>query len=148
MLLRAQRTFTYHFIDPVLSNFEDFLPEDLYSYFAIQFDLRVHCFSERYYNMPQTVITKYPFVLITIGVRKQGTTLEQFREHNENIYAPLLKKLAGKAHPLAWTRRYHVEDGEGPKGIPSLLLGTSRGFEGDCFGEMVNSCIKAVMRNC
>lgn len=87
--------------------------------------------------MPETVISKYPFILATVATRKEGLTLEQFRHHNETIYAPLLKKIAGKAHPLTWTRRYHVAEGEGPMGIPRLLLGTDDGMDWDCFGEMV-----------
>lgn len=88
--------------------------------------------------MPDTVITKYPFVLVTVATRKEGLTREQFRKHNEEVYAPLLKKVAGKLHPLAWTRRYHVDEDEGPKGIPRMIIGTEEGLDWDCFGEMVS----------
>lgn len=91
--------------------------------------------------MPETVISKYPFILATVATRKEGLTREQFRNHNETIYAPLLQKLAGKTHPLTWTRRYHVDDKEGPLGVPRLLIGTDDGMDWDCFGEMV--CLSA-----
>ena len=87
--------------------------------------------------MPETVISKYPFILVTVATRKEGLTRKEFWEHNETKYAPLLKKTAGKAHPLAWTRRYHVEDDEGPTGVPKHILGTADGLDWDCFGEMV-----------
>ncbi|KAJ4338355.1 hypothetical protein N0V95_008091 [Ascochyta clinopodiicola] len=86
--------------------------------------------------MPETVISKYPYILATVATRREGFTRDQFREHNETIYAPLLKKTAGKAHPLTWTRRYHVEDGEGPMGVPRMIIGTDDGLDWDCFGEM------------
>lgn len=87
--------------------------------------------------MPETVISKYPFILATVAIRKEGLTPKQFWEHNETIYAPLLKKLAGIAHPLAWARRYHVGDDEGPTGVPKYILGNADGLDWDCFGEMV-----------
>ncbi|PSN71533.1 hypothetical protein BS50DRAFT_570874 [Corynespora cassiicola Philippines] len=80
--------------------------------------------------------TKYPFLLVTVACRKEGMSREEFRRHNEEIYAPLLRKIAGKVHPLAWTRTYHVTDGEGPTGIPPLLIGSEDGLDWDCFGEM------------
>ncbi|KAJ8106184.1 hypothetical protein OPT61_g9709 [Boeremia exigua] len=86
--------------------------------------------------MPETVISKYPLILATVATRKEGMTRKQFREHNETIYAPLLKKVAGKVHPLTWTRRYHVEDDECPTGIPMYIIGTPDGLDWDCFGEM------------
>ena len=87
--------------------------------------------------MPNTVISKYPFILVTVATRKEGMTRKQFWEYNETIYAPLLKKLAGVFHPLAWARRYHVDDDEGPTGVPRHILGTPDGLDWDCFGEMV-----------
>ena len=80
--------------------------------------------------------TKYPFVLTTVATRKEGITRADFQRHNEEIYAPLLKKVAGKLHPLAWTRRYHVDDSECPTGIPRVLIGRDDGLEWDCLGEM------------
>jgi len=91
--------------------------------------------------MPETVLSKYPYILATVATRKEGTTRDEFREHNETIYAPLLKKFAGKVHPLTWTRRYHVADGEGPLGIPRQILGTDESLDWDCFGEMVCTLI-------
>lgn len=87
--------------------------------------------------MPETVISKYPYILVTVATRKEGLTRKQFWEHNETVYAPLLKKTAGKVHPLTWTRRYHVDEEEGPMGIPRLIIGTGDGLDWDCFGEMV-----------
>jgi hypothetical protein len=87
--------------------------------------------------MPETVISKYPYILATVATRKEGLTREEFRIHNETIYAPLLKKVAGKVHPLTWTRRYHVDEEEGPMGVPRLIIGTAEGMDWDCFGEMV-----------
>lgn len=87
--------------------------------------------------MPETVISKYPFILATVATRKEGLTREEFRNHNETHYVPLLKKCAGAAHPLTWTRRYHVDDSEGPAGIPRVLIGSDEGMDYDCFGEMV-----------
>jgi hypothetical protein len=87
--------------------------------------------------MPETVISKYPFILVTVATRKEGLTRKEFWEHNETKYAPLLKKTAGKVHPLTWTRRYHIDDDEGPTGIPKHILGTGDCLDWDCFGEMV-----------
>jgi hypothetical protein len=98
--------------------------------------------------MPDTVITKYPFVLVTMATRKEGITREEFRHHNETIYAPLLKQCMGKAHPLTWTRRYHVEEGEGPKGIPRIIFGTDDGMDWDCFGEMVSRRVEVAWKGC
>jgi hypothetical protein len=84
--------------------------------------------------MAQT--TKYPFILTTVATRKEGMTRAQFQRYNEEIYAPLLKKVAGKLHPLAWTRRYHVDDSECPIGIPRVLIGGDDGLDWDCMGEM------------
>lgn len=92
--------------------------------------------------MPETVITKYPFVLVTLATRKEGVTLEQFRHHNETVYAPLVKKVLGKVHPLAWMRRYHVEEGEGPKGVPRFIIGADDGLTWDCWGEMVCALVQ------
>ncbi|KAJ4382604.1 hypothetical protein N0V86_001826 [Didymella sp. IMI 355093] len=86
--------------------------------------------------MPETVLTKYPIVLATAATRKEGLTRKQFWEHNESIYVPLLKKTAGKVHPLTWTRRYHIDDDECPLGVPRQIIGTSDGLDWDCFGEM------------
>ena len=80
--------------------------------------------------------TEYPFILTTVATRKEGITRAEFRRHNEELYAPLLKKLAGKFHPLAWTRRYHVDDSECPTGIPRVLIGGDDGLDWDCLGEM------------
>jgi hypothetical protein len=80
--------------------------------------------------------TKYPFILTTVATRKEGITRAEFQHHNEEIYAPLLKKVAGKLHPLAWTRRYHVDDSECPIGVPRLLIGGDDGLDWDCLGEM------------
>lgn len=87
--------------------------------------------------MPETVISKYPYILATIATRKEGLTRDQFREHNENFYVPLLKKVAGKAHPLTWVRCYHIADGHGPMGVPRVIIGTGDTVDWDCFGEMV-----------
>ena len=89
--------------------------------------------------MPETVISKYPYVLATVATRKEGLTRKQFWEHNEKIYVPLLKKTIGKVHPLTWTRRYHIDDDECPTGIPRQILGTTDGLDWDCFGEMVSA---------
>ena len=79
-------------------------------------------------------MSKYPFILATVATRKEGITREQFRYHNETHYAPLLREVAGAAHPLTWTRRYHVEDGEGPAGVPRVLIGSDDALGWDCFG--------------
>ncbi|KAL6706011.1 hypothetical protein ACN47E_006113 [Coniothyrium glycines] len=86
--------------------------------------------------MPETVISKYPFILATVATRKEGVTREEFRNHNETHYVPLLKKIAGAVHPLTWTRRYHVQEGEGPAGVPRVLIGSDDALDWDCFGEM------------
>jgi hypothetical protein len=84
--------------------------------------------------MAQT--TKYPFILTTVASRKENITRAEFQRHNEEIYAPLLKKVAGKLHPLVWTRRYHVDESECPIGIPRVLIGGDDGLDWDCLGEM------------
>ncbi|KAF1979426.1 hypothetical protein BU23DRAFT_595288 [Bimuria novae-zelandiae CBS 107.79] len=85
--------------------------------------------------MLDTIITKYPFVIVTTVTRKPGLTREQFRHHLETAYAPLVKKVTGNLHPLTWTRRYHIDDGEGPKGLPRVLVGVDDNLA-DCFSEM------------
>jgi hypothetical protein len=87
--------------------------------------------------MPETVISKYPYILATVATRKEGFTRKQFWEYNENTYVPLLKKTAGEVHPLTWTRRYHIDDDECPMGVPRHIIGTADGLDWDCFGEMV-----------
>lgn len=89
--------------------------------------------------MPETVISKYPYILATVATRKEGFTRKQFWEYNENTYVPLLKKTAGEVHPLTWTRRYHIDDDECPMGVPRQIIGTADGLDWDCFGEMVGA---------
>lgn len=96
--------------------------------------------------MPETVISKYPLILVTVATRKEGLTRKQFWEHNETIYAPLLKKTAGQMHPLTWTRRYHVDEDECPTGVPRHIIGGSDGLDWDCFGEMVSRITKSQTR--
>ena len=84
--------------------------------------------------MPQT--TTYPYILTTVATRKEGVTPAEFQRHNEELYAPLLKKTAGKLHPLAWTRQYHVDDSECPTGVPRVLIGTAEDMDWDCMGVM------------
>ncbi|KAI4626144.1 uncharacterized protein J4E87_004644 [Alternaria ethzedia] len=89
--------------------------------------------------MPGTTMTKtsaYPYILTTVATRKEGISRAQFHQHNEEKYAPLLKKIAGKVHPLSWTRHYHVDDEECPIGIPRVLIGVDDGMDWDCMGTM------------
>ena len=85
--------------------------------------------------------SKYPIMLTTIATRKEGTTRAAFYEHNETHYAPLLKKKAGKVHPLAWNRMYHVDESELPMGLTRLLIGNNSSadevVDWDCMGQMV-----------
>jgi hypothetical protein len=80
-------------------------------------------------------------MLTTIATRKEGTTRAAFYEHNENHYAPLLKKKAGKVHPIAWNRMYHVDESECPIGLSRLLIGSDSSaddvLDWDCMGQMV-----------
>ncbi|KAF2449962.1 hypothetical protein P171DRAFT_517561 [Karstenula rhodostoma CBS 690.94] len=86
--------------------------------------------------MPDKAIPLYPFIIGVEATRKEGTTRKQFRDHYETFYVPLLKKLVGKTHPLTWTRRYNLEEGEGPFGVPKLLIGTDADMGWDCYSEM------------
>jgi hypothetical protein len=89
--------------------------------------------------MPHTILAKtstYPYILTTVATRKEGVSHAEFYRHNEEIYAPLLKKTAGKVHPLSWTRHYHVDDSECPIGVPRVLIGSDDGMEWDCMGTM------------
>ena len=89
--------------------------------------------------MPHTMLTKtstYPYILTTVATRKEGVSREEFHRHNEEIYAPLLKKVAGKVHPLSLTRHYHVDESECPVGVPRVLIGDDDGMDWDCMGVM------------
>ncbi|KAG9192750.1 hypothetical protein G6011_11484 [Alternaria panax] len=83
-----------------------------------------------------TKTSAYPYVLTTIATRKEGVSRAGFHRHNEEIYAPLLKKITGKVHPLSWTRYYHVDDSECPVGISRVLIGGDDGMDWDCIGTM------------
>jgi hypothetical protein len=84
--------------------------------------------------------SKYPITLVTLATRKEGVTRAAFHEHNETLYAPLLKRKAGKVHPVAWNRIYHVDESELPIGLSRLLIGSSSSadevFDWDCMGQM------------
>lgn len=83
-----------------------------------------------------TTATIYSYILTTVATRKEGVTRAEFQRHNEEFYVPLLQKTAGKLHPLAWTRQYHVDDAECPTGVPRVLIGTAEDMDWDCMGEM------------
>ncbi len=83
-----------------------------------------------------TETSAYPYIITTVATRKEGVTRAEFQRHNEEIYAPLLKKIAGNMHPLTWTRHYHVDDSELPTGIPRVLIGGDDGTDWDCLGTM------------
>ncbi|EOA85205.1 hypothetical protein ACJQWK_06435 [Exserohilum turcicum] len=83
--------------------------------------------------------TKYPVVLTALTRRKEGTTIEEFLDYNENVFAPLVKKIAGKVYPLSWSRHYHVEDSECPMGLTRILVGSNvdESMDWDVIGEML-----------
>ena len=90
--------------------------------------------------MAATPATKYPVVLVTVATRKEGVTRAEFYKHTETYYAPLLEQNAGKVHPLAWNRLYHVDESEAPIGLSRVLIGSDSAddvFDWDCKGEMV-----------
>lgn len=66
--------------------------------------------------------------------RKEGISVEEFRNYYENIHTPLLVRLFGPAFPTAHRRHYPTKDAAGNT-IP--ILGQPEDFDFDCYTECV-----------
>lgn len=83
-----------------------------------------------------------PYAFVQLISRKEGTTLPVFKDHMENKFAPLMKRLTGPLFPLTWVRRYIAWEGtdeqrkEGHLGLPALLIGRHEEIGWDCISEM------------
>ena len=74
------------------------------------------------------------FTVLSLAVRKAGTTHEEFREHYENNHMPLLKSIFGDAFPISHTR-YYVKPDE--QGNAVTFVGPQALNNVDCYGLLV-----------
>ncbi|KAL5464933.1 hypothetical protein PMIN06_000886 [Paraphaeosphaeria minitans] len=51
-----------------------------------------------------------PFTVLIFGFRAPNTTIQECRNHYDNLHVPLAKSLTGAAFPLSHTRHYSGEN--------------------------------------
>lgn len=50
------------------------------------------------------------FTVLIFGFRAPNTTIQEYRNHYDNIHVPLAKSITGAAFPLSHTRHYYGEN--------------------------------------